>query len=100
MGIHEFWMQVYIAVIQAGGSSTTAKFTANDAVKAFRNLDVDKVGKPDNMKERIFKVVQEILYRSYERGDPWNPGQLACEVIEALYPEVRPADAAPFRPHA
>ena len=98
MGIHEFWMQVYLNVVRAGGSSSMAKFAANDGVKAFRELDVDRVGKPDHMKERIYKAVQVILMRSYERGDPWNPEQRACEVIEALYPEVRPADAAPYRP--
>jgi hypothetical protein len=99
MGIHEFWMQVYISAIRASNGPHYAEEIADQALQSFKRLDVDRVGKPDNMKERIYKVVQEVLNRWYERGDRFNPEQLACEVLEALYPEVRPADAAPFRPH-
>ena len=97
MGIHEFWMQVYIAAIGAGGSSTNAKFTAHGAVKSFR-AQFAVIGHEET-RDRIFNIVQLVLNRWYSRGTTWNPEQLACEVIEALYPEVRPADAAPSRPH-
>jgi len=43
MGIHGFWMNVYIAAIRAGESPMRAKYCADEAVKAFKALDVDSL---------------------------------------------------------
>ena len=42
MGLHMFWMQVYIAAIRAGNGPHYAEQVANLAIQSFKRLDVDK----------------------------------------------------------
>jgi hypothetical protein len=44
MGIHEFWMQVYISAIRASNGPHYAEEIADQALQSFKRLDVDRVG--------------------------------------------------------
>lgn len=43
MGLHGFWMNIYIAAIRSGQTTMWAKHAADQAVRDFKTLDVDKL---------------------------------------------------------